>query len=155
KPPSPPSALLRVPICTSGRPSSPKCSTVPRPVAPMTPVPCASSTTTVTPACSATLSSSGSGARSPSMLNTPSVTTNAGWGACPDAGAADGVGGGFSHPRMGGEVQVVIGGEEKNPASFQFDLGAGRGVDRSQSPEEGTSGQGIQAGAVHGSPHTV
>ena len=73
----------------------------------------------------------------------------------PDAVAADGVDGGFGHPRMGGKVQVVIGGEEKNPATVQFDLGAGRGVDRAQSPVEGTSGQGIQAGAVHGSPHTV
>ena len=50
----------------------------PRPLAPMTPRPCASSTISqACAACAATRASCGSGARSPSMLNTPSVPTSA------------------------------------------------------------------------------
>src|SRR5207247_11227667 len=75
-------------------------------------------------------------------------------GARPNPVAADGVDGGFGHPRMGGEVQVIIGGEKEDPASFQLDFGAGGGIDRAQSPEEGAPGQGIQAGAEHDAPHT-
>src|SRR5436309_3109541 len=53
---------------------------------------------------------------------------------------------------MGGEVQVIIGGEKEDPASFQFDFGAGGGIDRAQSPEEGAPGQGIQACSEHRLP---
>ena len=48
-PAAPPSALPSVPVITSTSPVRPKCSMVPRPVSPMTPVPCESSTTTMAP----------------------------------------------------------------------------------------------------------
>ena len=54
---------------------TPQCSCVPRPPAPMNPVACESSTTTVAPCRSASSQMPGSGAIVPSIENTPSVTT--------------------------------------------------------------------------------
>ncbi len=56
--------------------ASPKCASVPRPPfspVPSTPKPCASSTTSQASNSSASAHRAGSGARSPSMLNTASV----------------------------------------------------------------------------------
>src|SRR5436190_14666067 len=74
-PPSTPTALLSVPTWIATRPWSPKWSTEPRPSLPRTPDAWASSTKTAALADSAASTMPGSGAMSPSMLNTPSVTT--------------------------------------------------------------------------------
>jgi len=67
KAPKLPSDLPSVPISIGTRPSTPKCSAVPRPCSPSTPVPWLSSSMSQAPCLSQTSSSSGSGARSPSI----------------------------------------------------------------------------------------
>lgn len=67
-------ALESVPSWMSTRPYKPKWLVVPLPCSPSTPEACASSTITTASYFSANSTISGSGAISPSMLNTPSVT---------------------------------------------------------------------------------
>ena len=62
---------------TSGSPASPAACTAPRPPLPSTPSACASSTTSSPPCRRVALCSPPSGARSPSTLNSASVTTSA------------------------------------------------------------------------------
>ena len=66
-----------VPTITSTSPSSPASATAPRPPGPSVPVPCASSTITRTSWWRASSTISSSGATSPSIENTPSVTISA------------------------------------------------------------------------------
>ena len=70
-------AFESVPTCTCTRPCAWWWSTVPRPFVPNTPLACASSTIMIAPNSSARAQSAGNGATSPSMLNTPSVTSSA------------------------------------------------------------------------------
>ena len=70
-----PIAFDSVPTWIATRPWSPKWSTVPRPFRPSTPDAWASSTKTAAPNSSAASTIPGSGAMSPSIENTPSVTT--------------------------------------------------------------------------------
>ena len=73
-PEAPPSALPRVLVMTSISPCcTPQCSGVPRPVEPMNPVACESSTITSASCSRASSTMRSSGAMSPSMENTPSV----------------------------------------------------------------------------------
>jgi hypothetical protein len=72
-PAAPPSALPSVEVMMSTSPSTPKCSAVPRPVAPRTPVACESSMTTTAFSSRAICRISGSLAIAPSIENTPSV----------------------------------------------------------------------------------
>ena len=67
--------LRSVPTWIATRPWSPKWSTEPRPFRPRTPDAWASSTKTAAPNSSAASTMPGSGAMSPSIENTPSVTT--------------------------------------------------------------------------------
>jgi hypothetical protein len=67
--------LLSVPTWIATRPCSPKWSTDPRPSRPRTPDAWASSTKTAALADLGRFDDPGSGAMSPSMLKTPSVTT--------------------------------------------------------------------------------
>ena len=74
--PKEPSALPSVPTSTSTSASgTPASSALPRPPAPRQPIPCASSSSTSAPWRRAAASIGASGARSPSMLYTPSSTT--------------------------------------------------------------------------------
>ncbi len=83
KPPAaPPSALPSVPVMMSTCPVKPKCSIVPRPVLPITPVPCESSTTLTALYFLRSATISGSFASEPSIENTPSVTTRTGESPC-------------------------------------------------------------------------
>ena len=75
-PPSTPIAFESVPTWTSTRPCRPKWSTVPAPPVPSTPEACASSIIMIAPCRSATSTSAGSGAMSPSIENTPSVISS-------------------------------------------------------------------------------
>ena len=74
KPPAaPPSALPSVEVITSTFACTPKCSGVPRPVFPMKPLACESSTITIAPYFSASSQMRSSFARYPSIEKTPSV----------------------------------------------------------------------------------
>ena len=75
-PPSTPIAFESVPTWMSTRPCRPKWSTVPAPPVPRTPDACASSIIMIAPCRSATSTSAGSGAMSPSIENTPSVISS-------------------------------------------------------------------------------
>ena len=72
-PAAPPSAFPRVLVMMSTSPRTPKCSAVPRPVAPSTPEAWESSITTTAPSSRAICRMSGSFAMDPSMEKTPSV----------------------------------------------------------------------------------
>ena len=73
-PPNEANDLLNVPMIKSTLSSTPKCSAVPRPCSPRTPRACASSTMSRAPYFWASSTIRGSGARSPSMLKSPSTT---------------------------------------------------------------------------------
>src|SRR5688500_2923315 len=72
-PAAPPSAFPRVDVMISTSPRTPKCSAVPRPFGPRTPLPCESSTATIASYSLASSRISGSLQMLPSMENTPSV----------------------------------------------------------------------------------
>ena len=73
-PRAPPRALPNVVVMTSTLPPTPWCSHVPRPVFPMNPVACESSTINVARYFAARSQICGSGATVPSIEKTPSVT---------------------------------------------------------------------------------
>ena len=76
KAPKEPSALPSVPMSASTRPVTPSASDRPAPVGPSTPVACASSTYSMAPWRWQRSAMPESGAASPSMPNTASVTTS-------------------------------------------------------------------------------
>ena len=75
-PPTPPKDLLNVPVIISTCSKQLKCSTVPFPFSPMTPIPCASSTINIASYVLHKAMISGSIERSPSCEYTPSIITN-------------------------------------------------------------------------------
>ena len=76
KAPKLPSAFPSVPMRTSTRPLTPCASAHPAPLGPRTPVACASSTYSIAPCRWQSSAMWASGAASPSMPNTASVTTS-------------------------------------------------------------------------------
>ncbi len=76
KPPHEASDFENVPIRRSTSPATPNSSQAPVPVSPSTPTPWASSTSSRAPCSRHSATMSGSGARSPSIENTPSTTTS-------------------------------------------------------------------------------